>query len=180
MLKCAKMVQIWRFMLVYNKMGSLHWPRKMQKGNWRKKMPPSDCINCCTRKFGMNSINHHFSFRDSSWLLVINWFVIGSTVVCILVGIKSFPRFWRNHPYCRNKWYLVWTGCLFSLRWRKKKFFFEKEIQNGQLKKAHFPGPPILNIFSWKFHGLVLGIVELIDAKGIDVAQPIWLWGCLT
>ena len=78
MLKCAKMVQIWRFMLVYNKMGSLHWPRKMQKGNWRKKMPPSDCINCCTRKFGMNSINHHFSFRDSSWLLVINWFVIQS------------------------------------------------------------------------------------------------------
>ena len=25
-----------------------------------------------------------------------------------------------------------------------------------------------------KFHGLVLGFVELIDAKGIDVAQPIW------
>jgi hypothetical protein len=28
---------------------------------------------------------------------------------------------------------------------------------------------------SKKFHGLVLELVGLIDAKGIDVAQPIWL-----
>ena len=33
---------------------------------------------------------------------------------------------------------------------------------------------PILNIFFQKFHGLVLGLVELIDMKGIDVAQSIW------
>ena len=44
-----------------------------------------------------------------------------------------------------------------------------KKIQNGQLKKAHFPVSPILNIFSQKFHGLVLWLVELIDAKGIGV-----------
>ena len=42
-------------------------------------------------------------------------------------------------------------------------------------KKAHFPAPPILNILSQKFHGLVLGLVELIDAKGIGMAQFIWL-----
>ena len=41
-------------------------------------------------------------------------------------------------------------------------------------KKPHFPAPPILNIFFQKFLGLVLGLVGLIDAKGIDVAQPIW------
>ena len=35
---------------------------------------------------------------------------------------------------------------------------------------------PILNIILWKFYGLVLGLVELIDVKGIDVAQPIWQW----
>ena len=29
--------------------------------------------------------------------------------------------------------------------------------------------------FFQKFHGLVLWLVELIDAKGIDVAQPMWL-----
>ena len=35
--------------------------------------------------------------------------------------------------------------------------------------------PPILKQILRKFQGLVLGLVELIDAKGIDVAQPIWL-----
>ena len=37
-------------------------------------------------------------------------------------------------------------------------------------KKGHFPSPPILNIFFQKFHGSVLGLVELVDVKGIDVA----------
>ena len=66
-------------------------------------------------------------------------------------------------------------GLDFSQRWSKKK------IQNGRLrkfkmaasKKPHFPAPPILSIFSWNFYGLVLGLVELIDAKGIGLAQPI-------
>ena len=30
------------------------------------------------------------------------------------------------------------------------------------------------------FHGLVLWLVGLIDAKGIGVADPIWSWGCQT
>ena len=47
-------------------------------------------------------------------------------------------------------------------------------------KKTHFPAPPILNIISWNFHGLILGLVELIDAKGIGMAQLVWLWGCPT
>ena len=42
-------------------------------------------------------------------------------------------------------------------------------------KKLSFSILPILNIFSQKFHRLVLGLGELIDAKGIDVAQRIWL-----
>ena len=54
----------------------------------------------------------------------------------------------------------------------------QKKIQDGRLrkfkmaasKKPYFPALPILNIFSWKFHGLVLGLVELIDAKGIGMA----------
>ena len=36
---------------------------------------------------------------------------------------------------------------------------FEKKIQNGRLKKTHFPAPPILNSFLQKFHGLVLWLV---------------------
>ena len=59
----------------------------------------------------------------------------------------------------------------------------QKKFQNGRLKKfkmaaskkPHFPAPPILNIFLRNFHELVLGLVELIDAKSIGVTQPIWL-----
>jgi hypothetical protein len=46
----------------------------------------------------------------------------------------------------------------------------KKKIKMADSKKLHFPAPPILNIFSWKFHGLILGLVELIDAKGIGEA----------
>ena len=48
------------------------------------------------------------------------------------------------------------------LHWKKK------------IKMVHFPAPAILNIFSPKFHGLALWLVELIDAKRIGVAQLIW------
>ena len=39
-------------------------------------------------------------------------------------------------------------------------------------KKLRFSKSPILKTFLRKFHGLVLGLVGLIDTKGIDVAQP--------
>ena len=48
------------------------------------------------------------------------------------------------------------------------------EFKMAASKKAHFPAPPILNIFLQKFHELVLWLVGLIDAKDIGVAQPIW------
>ena len=51
----------------------------------------------------------------------------------------------------------------------------KKKIQNGQLKKAEFFKTDNSQYFFQKFHGLVLWLVGLIDAKGIDVAQPIWL-----
>ena len=42
---------------------------------------------------------------------------------------------------------------LTAFHWEEaKKIFLEKKIQNGRLKKTHFPAPPILNIFheiSW-------------------------------
>jgi hypothetical protein len=54
----------------------------------------------------------------------------------------------------------------------------EKKQNNNQKLKTKqnviFRASPILNIFSRKLLGLVLGCVELIDAKGIGVAQPIW------
>ena len=56
----------------------------------------------------------------------------------------------------------------------------QKKSKMADSKKLSFLIPSILNIFLWKFLRLVLGLVGLIDAKGIDVAQPIWLWGCPT
>ena len=99
-------------------------------------------------------INVHFWFcsllqckgkddRSNSYIARLRlWSInIEYTVVCILVPTKSFPRFWRKYPYCWNKWYHIWTGCLFSLRWSKKN-------QNGQLKKNIFQ----LRQFSIFFH----------------------------
>ena len=43
-------------------------------------------------------------------------------------------------------------------------------------KNLRFSTPLILKTFSQKFQGLVLGLVGLIDAQGINVAQPIWLF----
>ena len=62
------------------------------------------------------------------------------------------------------------------------KLVFIGKNQNSRLKKTHFPAPPWCTSSQYilqKFHGLVLWLVELIDAKGIDVAQPIWFSGCL-
>ena len=42
-------------------------------------------------------------------------------------------------------------------------------------KKQRFSKSPILKLFSWKFPRLVLGLVGLIDAKGIDEAQGIYM-----
>ena len=55
-----------------------------------------------------------------------------------------------------------------------------KKPQNGGLKKTEFFSIAKAEQFPPKFHGLVLGLVEFIDAKGINLTQPIWLSGCLT
>ena len=67
----------------------------------------------------------------------------------------------------------IWTD--FHKNEAKKKFFFEEKnskwpiFQNGRFSKSS-----ILEIFSPKFHRSVLGLVGLIDAKPINVAQPMW------
>ena len=62
---------------------------------------------------------------------------------------------------------------------KQKKNFLEKNNPKWPiLQNGHFSKWPIFKLFLWKFHGLVLGLVGLIDVKGIDVAQPIWSRGC--
>jgi hypothetical protein len=56
----------------------------------------------------------------------------------------------------------------------------QKKIQNGRLKKMSFSTSAKAEQFPQRFHGLVLGLVGLIDAKGINMTQSIWPSGCLT
>ena len=57
---------------------------------------------------------------------------------------------------------------------QKKKFFLKKKSKMADFQNGRFSKSPILEIVLRKFHRLVVGLVGLIDAKGIDVAQPIW------
>ena len=66
-------------------------------------------------------------------------------------------------------------GLIFMRIKQKKKIFRRKNSKWPIFQNGRFSKSPILEIFSRKFHRLVLGLVELIDAKGIDVAQSIWL-----
>ena len=46
----------------------------------------------------------------------------------------------------------------------------QKKILEKKIKKTEFSTSPKAEQFPPKFHGLVLGLVELIDVKGIDLA----------
>ena len=65
-----------------------------------------------------------------------------------------------------------------GMKQKKKKKFAKKISKWPTQKNWVFQPPPKAEQFLPKFHGLVLGLVGLIDAKGIDVAQCIWSWGC--
>ena len=53
-------------------------------------------------------------------------------------------------------------------------FFLKKKFKMAESKKLSFSTSPKIEQFPPKFHGLVLGLVGLIDDKGIDFAQAIW------
>ena len=53
-------------------------------------------------------------------------------------------------------------------------FSFEKKFKMADSKKLSFSTSPKAEQFPPKFHGLALGLVGLIDAKGIDLAQSMW------
>ena len=54
----------------------------------------------------------------------------------------------------------------------------KKKIQNGRLKENEFfQLPQKAEQLLPKFHRLVLGLLGLIDAKGINFTQPIFSYG---
>ena len=75
-----------------------------------------------------------------------------------------------NHNNLKNRVpsILPHNLCLILIRMKQKK------IKKADSKKLRFSKSPILKKNLRKFHRLVLGLVGLIDAKGIDVAQPMW------
>ena len=86
----------------------------------------------------------------------------------VIIKISSHPWYPRTFDW-------------FSLGSSQKKYFWKKNSKMADLKKTEFFNyPQKLSNCRQNFYRLVLGLVGLIDAKGIDVAQPIWSWGCLT
>jgi hypothetical protein len=57
---------------------------------------------------------------------------------------------------------------------KKKKKNAKKILKLPAQKNWVFEPPPKAEQLPQKFHGLVLGLVGLVDAKSIDVAQSIW------
>ena len=67
----------------------------------------------------------------------------------------------------------IWTD--FHENEAKKNFFWRKKSQMADFSKSSFFKIANSQIFLRKFLRLVLGLLGLIDAKAINVAQPIWL-----
>ena len=98
----------------------------------------------------------------------------------ILRTARIFLETRKNIKISTHLFYHINLG-RFSWEWsKKKKIFSKKKFKMADSKKAHFSKSPILKIFLKKFLRLVLRLVGLNDAKGIDVAQRIWPWGCPT
>ena len=65
-----------------------------------------------------------------------------------------------------------------GMKQKKKNFFCKFFSKWPTQKNLVFQPPPKAEQLPPKFHGLVLGLVGLIDAKSINVTQPICASGC--
>ena len=107
---------------------------------------------------------------------VLLWY---TALCCICLGRFCFGletrviiKISKNPCYPTNFDLFSWEWSIFLVFWKKSwKWPTKKKLifQLGQF-----------SIFFVKISWIGLWLVELIDAKGIGVAQPIWLWGCST
>ena len=81
----------------------------------------------------------------------------------------ALERFHRKSAYSSINNRAVGTGGIFM---GMKHFFFKFKMTDS--KKLSYSTSPKAEQYQPKFQGLVLGLVGLIDAMCIDVAQPIW------
>ena len=71
-----------------------------------------------------------------------------------------------------QKLFAILTSLIYT--YKQRLIIRKKKFKMADSKKVHFSKSPILKIFLRKFLRLVLALVGLYDAKGIDVAQSIW------
>ena len=90
---------------------------------------------------------------------------------------KEFPGNQGKHQNL-DPFILPYKFGLIFMRMKQKKISFFLKKKNSKwpiFQSGHFSKLPILEYFLRKFHRSFLGLVGLIDAKAINVAQPIWL-----
>ena len=80
------------------------------------------------------------------------------TVVCILVRMKSFSRFWKKHPLCRIKWYLIWNPSWFSLGKNKTKILKNPITKYQKPKEMSFFSSSNSQYFFSKISGIGLWV----------------------
>ena len=103
------------------------------------------------------------------------------TVLCI--SVRPRPKRLETRVIIKISTHPCYTRTFDYFSWDSAKIYFffrKKKSKMADLKKPHFAKRSILNIFLPNWAGWVLGLVGLIDVKGINLAQPMWLWGCPT
>ena len=125
-------------------------------------------------------LSYEFASRCFCWIvkktILIDYLVhiifINTTLILSRYShaIISFPCSFLavNHHNSKNWVPFILTHNLWLIFMGIKK---KQKLSFSTLQRAE--------LFLPKFYRLVLGIVGLIDAKGINVTQPIWLSGCL-
>ena len=132
------------------------------------------CAFNCFSKFIFNFFGFHQGLQSTSDL-ILSLFSILLVYLQILVNFQTGFQILVSYDGIVWAWYMSTSALMVIIA--PLGSICNTYPCDDFVILPHFPASPILNIFSWKFHGLVLGLVGLIDAKGIDFAQPMWPWG---
>ena len=123
----------------------------------------------CLLAYGNSFANSDLDYKHYSNLIY--------NLLCAIPNLLTFMGKWRESEVPNNRLrdaYLLPIFFIHLLQKASPIHWWCKLPYNLNYSRVRFPATPILNIFSWNFYGLVLRLVKLIDAKGIDVAHFIW------
>ena len=140
------------------------------------------CIHYPTTRYQFSRILKMLIDKQICFLPLLETFLIHTyTVLHIFRQVLFGAGNQGNHQYFEkylltNKLWHVFMG----MKQKKIFFWWKKNSKWPTQKNWVFQLPPKAEQLSPKFYRLVLGLVGLIDAKGINVTQPIWPSGCPT